>query len=301
MNTKQLHYVLVLAREGSFSRAAETLNISQPSLSQYIRKIEKDVGMELFNRTGGDVRLTDAGRVYIEAGRKILELERRMEDAFSDLAEYKRGSIVVGAAPYRAAGMLPAVARAFQERHPGMHLAVREATTWELAEGMEHGEYDLALTLLPVDQRLFAYKTVTEEEMILAVPSSMPPFEAVSMPERRYPAVRTEAINGCKMVMLTQSQYMQRQLEELTANAGVTVGTAAVVKSLEAQIAMVRAGVGMALVPTGIERFCNSGEVTFYSFAEPLPKRGVVVMWRRDRELSAAVSELVDVILSIRW
>ena len=62
MNTKQLKYVLVLAREGTFSRAAEALEISQPSLSQYIKKIESQLGMQLFDRTNGDVRLTDAGR-----------------------------------------------------------------------------------------------------------------------------------------------------------------------------------------------------------------------------------------------
>ena len=73
MNTKQLKYVIVLAREGSFSKAAESLGITQPSLSQYVKKIEKEIGLELFDRTGGNLRLTDAGRVYIDAGQKILE------------------------------------------------------------------------------------------------------------------------------------------------------------------------------------------------------------------------------------
>ena len=157
MNTRQLHYVITLAHEGSFSRAADTLNITQPSLSQYIKKIEKQIGLELFDRTNGDVRLTDAGRVYIDTGRKILDLEHRMENSFTDLATYKTGSLIIGAAPYRAASMLPTIARSFQSLHPGMHLVVREGTTAELVDGMEHGEYDLALTLLPIDERLFAW------------------------------------------------------------------------------------------------------------------------------------------------
>ena len=78
MNMKQLKYVLVLAHEGSFSLAADTLGISQPSISQYIKKIEKEQGVELFDRTSGDVRITDAGRIYIEDGRKILDLEKQM-------------------------------------------------------------------------------------------------------------------------------------------------------------------------------------------------------------------------------
>ena len=95
MNTKQFQYVLTLAREGSFSKAADTLNITQPSLSQYIKKIEREVGITFFDRTNGDVRITDAGRVYIEAGRKILDIEHQMDIRFSELIEYCSGSLKV--------------------------------------------------------------------------------------------------------------------------------------------------------------------------------------------------------------
>ena len=301
MNTKQLKYVLVLAREGTFSRAAEELNITQPSLSQYIKKIENEIGLELFDRTNGDVRLTDAGRVYVEAGRKILDLEHQMEVSFSDIAAYKTGSLIIGAAPYRTASMMPEIACAFKDIHPGMHLVVREGTTAELAEGMEHGEYDLCLTLLPLDGRLFTWEKVVEEELILAVPASMPLLDANEMPDRKYPGVNAEVLNHQNMVMLTDAQYMQKQLINLVAEYHLTIQTAAVVKSLEAQIAMVRAGIGMALMPSGIERFCVPSEVTFYSFTQSLPKRELVVMWRKDRKLSKAAEELKDIIRGIAW
>ncbi len=301
MNTKQLIYVLTLAHEGSFSRAAETLNITQPSLSQYIKKIEKEIGLELFDRTNGDVRLTDAGRVYINAGRKILDIEHQMENSFTDISSYKTGSLIIGAAPYRAASMLPTIARSFQSIHPGMHLVVREGTTAELVESMEHGEYDLALTLLPIDGRLFRWENVIEEELVLAAPSSFPQIPATSTPERRFPAIEVEELNRKPLVMLTDTQFMQKQLNNLIIDYKIKPETAAVVKSLEAQIEFVRAGVGMALVPSGIERFCTDSSVTFYSFIPPLPKREVVVMWRKDRKLSKVAEELVSVIHSIEW
>lgn len=301
MNTKQFRYVLALAQEGSFSRAAETLGISQPSLSQYVKKIETEMNVTLFDRTGSDVRLTDAGRVYVDAGRRILDLEHQMEVSFSDLAEYRTGSLIIGSAPYRAASMMPQIARAFQAIRPGMHLVVREGTTSELVEGMEHGEFDLALTLLPIDRRLFNSEPVTEEELLLGVPAAMPPLPATAVPGRKYPAVEASLLDGFAFVMLTDAQYMQKQLHALAENSGIRLRTAAVVKSLEAQIEMVRAGVGAALLPSGIERFCNPGDVTFYSFSEPLPKREVAVIWRRDRPLSHVEEELKDVIRSIEW
>ena len=301
MNTKQFQYVLTLAHEGSFSRAADTLNITQPSLSQYIKKIEREIGLELFDRTNGDIRLTDAGRVYIEAGKKILDIEHQMENSFTDLASYKTGSLIIGAAPYRAASMMPVIASSFQKFHPGMHLIVREGTTAELVEGMEHGEYDLALTLLPIDKRLFNYEKVMEEELILAVPSSYPAFPTKEVVDRKHPAVDATVLNGKSLVMLTDTQFMQKQLENLILDNKLSVFVAAIVKSLEAQIEMVKAGVGMALMPSGIERFCKQGDVVFYSFTAPLPKREVVVMWRKDQKLSKTAGELKAVIHSIQW
>ena len=301
MNMKQLKYVLTLSQEGSFSRAADVLDITQPSLSQYIKKIEKEIGLELFDRTNGDVRLTDAGRVYIDAGRKILDLEHQMEVSFSDLAANKTGSLIVGAAPYRTASMMPEIAKAFKEVYPGMHLIVKEGTTSELAEGMEHGEYDLCLTLLPIDGRVFEWEKIVEEELILAAPSSAPRFNTETIPDRKYPAIRAELLNSQSMVMLTDAQYMQKQLMSLATDSHIVFHTAAVVKSLEAQIAMVRAGIGMALMPSGIERFCDPKEVNFYSFVQPLPKRELVVMWRKDRQLSQTAKKLKQIMQNIDW
>ena len=301
MNTKQFQYVLTLAREGSFSRASDTLNITQPSLSQYIKKIEREVGVALFDRTKGDVRITDAGKVYIETARQILDLEHQMENSISDIVGNRAGSLIIGAAPYRAASMMPAIAKQFQYLHPGMHLIIREGTTAELAEGMEHGEYDLAITLLPIDGRLFNWDKVVEEELILAVPASYSALLSTAVSSRRYPAVDVSVLDGQNMVLLTDTQYMQRQLQNILIEKKISIRTAAIVKSLEAQIEFVKAGVGMALVPSGIERFCNDTNVTFYSFLEDLPKREVVVMWRKDRKLSKVAIELKEVINSLEW
>jgi DNA-binding transcriptional LysR family regulator len=301
MNVKQFKYVITLAREGSFSKAAEALNITQPSLSQYIKKIEREIGSELFDRANGDVRITDAGRVYIEAGQRILDIEHQMENSFTDLASHKAGTLIIGAAPYRAAGMMPIIAKTFQSIHPGMHLVVREGTTAELVEGMEHGEYDLALTLLPIDNRLFEYEKVVEEELILAVPNSLPPFPTKELTDRKFPAVDARVLDGQNMVMLTDPQFMQRQLENILLDYHLSVSTAAIVKSLEAQIEMVKAGVGLALMPSGIERFCKDSAVTLYSFVNPLPRREVAVIWRKGRKLSKAAQELKEVIRTIHW
>ncbi len=301
VNTKQLEYVLVLSREGSFSKAAEALNITQPSLSQYIKKIEKEIGLSLFDRINGDVRLTDAGRVYLESGKQILDLEQQMNAKFQDIAKHKAGTLRIGTSPFRSASMMPTIAKYFHDIYPGMFLIIDELETNELIDGCEHGDFDFCLTMFPVDDQLFAYESIAEEELVLAVPASVVPIASTTLLDRKYPAIDANQLNDLSFVMITESQVMQKALNSLCLEHKLSIHTAAVVKSLEAQIAMVCAGVGVALVPTGIERFCNENEVHFYSFTQQLPKRKVVAMWRKDRYLSQAARDLIDGIKKIDW
>lgn len=301
MNTKQLEYVQVLAREGSFSRAAEALNISQPSLSQYIKKIETEIGMALFERTNGNVRLTDAGHVYLSSGKQILDLEQQMNARFQDLAGHKAGTLKIGTSPFRSAAMMPAIARYFQSIYPGMHLIIEEMESHELLESCIHGDFDFCLTILPKDERDFLHETITREEMVLAIPAGMPQPEAAFVAGRKYSAIEAGQLNNLPFVMITKSQVMQKALDDLCRAHDLHIRTAAVVKSLEAQIAMVQAGVGVALVPTGIERFCNKDDVRFYSFVQPLPEREVVALWRKGRYLSQPARDLIEGMRNMNW
>lgn len=301
MNTKQLRYILVLVKAGSFSKAAEILNISQPSLSQYVKKIEQQVGVELFDRINGDVRLTNAGEVYVDTARKILDLERQLEKKILDVTSYKTGYITVGTSPYMAATMMPEIAKDFQKEYPGIHIVIREGTTNELIDAMEHGECDMCLTLLPVDEHVFDSEIIVREEVVLAVPVDYEAIEIDMISKRLYPSIDINELNGTKMIVLTDAQYMQRQVYDLIKGYKLEIGVAAVVKSLEAQIAMVRAGVGIAVVPSGVKRFCSEGEVRFYSFKQDLPQREIAIVWRRGCSLSKIATELLNIIKRIAW
>ena len=301
MNLKQFKYVVVLANEGSFGRAAVALNISQPSLSQYIKNIEKQLGTTLFDRTGGSVNLTEAGRVYISVGKRMLDLEHQMLNQINDLADFKTGSVTVGTSPYRSASMMPTLAKHFRSIYPGMHLVVDEMTTKELIEGAEHGKFDLCITMLPIDEAVFSYEKIAEEELILAVPSQFGKLKATTLPNRKHLAIDVTTLDKQPLVVLTEGQVMQQFLEGLCEKFNFSVKKAAVVKSLEAQIAMVRAGVGMALVPSGIEGFCATDEVDFYSFSQELPRRNVVAMWRKDKPLNKAASSLLQIMRETKW
>jgi len=303
MNMKQFKYVLVLADAGSFSRAAEELNISQPSLSQYIKKIETQMGIELFIRANGNVRLTDAGRIYIEAGKKILDLENQMQNRFVDLVEHKAGSIVVGTTPFRSVTMMPTVLAKFKKIYPGIHVIIDERETSELREAGEKGEFDIAVLTFPVDETKFDYELIMEEEIVIATPREGELNEflmrhAIEKDGYSYKAIDFSILNYQEFVMITDSQVMQRRLYDLCAECNVVPKTAAIVKSLEAQIEMVRKGVGIALVPTGVCKEDDSS-VSYYSLLQEAPKRKVVAVYRKDQYLSVVVKEFIKVMKSL--
>ena len=304
MNTRQLHYVLALAKEGSFSRAADVLNISQPSLSQYIKKIEKEQGVELFDRTGGDVRITDAGRVYIEAGREILDLKHQMEQKLEDLSAHRSGSIVVGVSPHRCIHLMPEIVKRFQNLYPGMHLVIEERFGASLLEDAEHGLFDLCIANLPVNEKLFSYKMIMKEEVLLAVNKETALYEklqatVVHTEGRKYPAVDLTKLDGEKFVVLAENQAMQIVLDEACEKAGVKVKIAVECRTIETQFAMVRAGIGAAFIPSGIAYFSNAEKVAFFSFIQPVPYRDMAVVYRKEQYLSKAVENLIQLLLNL--
>lgn len=300
MNMRQLRYVLTLAHEGSFSKAAETLNISQPSLSQYIKKIEQEWGLNLFDRTGGDIRITDAGRAYIEVGRKILDLEQQLERKFEDLSQSRSGSIVVGVSPHRCVHLLPEIVRRFRTLYPGMHLVIEERAGSSLLDGAEHGEFDLCIANLPVDSRIFFSHLMMKEEVLLAVNTQTELYRnlaqtAEKVPKRKYPAVNIKHLANEAFATLAAQQPTQKRLDEICASAGFQVQCAVECRTIETQFAMVRAGIGAALVPSGISEFSNADRVAFFSFIQEVPYRDMAVVYRRGQYLSQAVKDLIDI------
>ena len=294
MNTKQLQYVLTLARTGSFSKAADTLGISQPSLSQYIKKIEQELAVTLFERGAGAVRLTDAGHAFVRAGEQILCIERDMERALRDVAEAQSGTLTVGVAPYRSASLMPQLAARFKQIYPGICLVADERGSNELLEGAERGELELAIVPMPVNEKLFCTEEILEEELVLAVPSALASqLHPERMAKRKYPAVDVCELNGLPFCMITQNQIMQKNLDDLCRTYDLVLHSAVVVRSLEAQIAMVGAGLGAALVPEGIECFGTAG-ITYFSLKQALPRRKIAAIYRKDRPLSRVARAFVD-------
>ena len=299
MNLKQFKYVLMLAQEGSFSRAAENLNISQPSLSQYIKNIEQQVGVALFDRVSGEVRLTDAGRVYIDAGRRILDLERQMENRFSDIASFKGGTITIGISPYRSVHMIPTLLKEFDKFYPNIKLIVKERSGRELIEAAEHGEFDLCVIALPVENKNFQIEKICSEEILLAVNTESEFYKKINtraelLPNKKFPAVDIGIVDGEPFAKLGAYMPMRIVTEKLLDEYNIRVLDKIEVSSNEALLSIVGSGVCAAFVPSGVSNQADS-KIAFFSIKQDVEFRDVAILYRKEQYLSKPMKKVIDI------
>jgi LysR family hydrogen peroxide-inducible transcriptional activator len=241
MELHQLRYFCAIAETGSFSRAAERSHISQPSLSQQIRKLEDELGVRLFDRLGRSVRLTELGQAFLPRARAVLH---DLEAARSEVAERKRsvsGPICVGVIPTIAPYFLPAVLAGFSRKWPQARVTIVEEITPLLLEKLRAGSLDVAIVALPLHMRghefqclrLFAEKlfAVLPRKHRLARRRSVSLSELESEPFlllRDGHCFRETTVAACKRVQIDpqivfESGQFSSILSMVSANLGVSV------------------------------------------------------------------------------
>ena len=178
---QEMRYIYEVYQEKSFSQAAKNLFISQPALSSSIRKAERGIGFEIFDRNTLPIRLTEAGKLYIDAIEKIMAVERELEYRLSEMASLNSGRVVVAGANFFSACMLPPVIHTFVSRYPGVDLELVESDSMALYEEALKDNIDLIFDAGAYDASLFASETLCEEHILLAVPSDNP----LEIPEAR--------------------------------------------------------------------------------------------------------------------
>ena len=299
MNLKQLKYVLALSSAGSFSKAADDLNISQPSLSQYIRNIEKELGMDLFVRANGYVRLTDAGKVYLKYGKKILSLEHQLENELSDISGGSSGTITIGISPYRSFHMIPQVAREFNRLHPGIELIIKEKSGSDLIESALHGEFDICVIALPVYEKSFNVEVIQKEEIVIAVNKSSDFYSVLDSSSKpvhgkNYPAVDIRLTEGRDFAMLNPNLIMRSETDKMLARYGISINEKIEVSSNEALISVVSSGMCAAFVSSGLTG-TPSGDTAFYSIEQEVATRDIAIIYRKDQYVSKAFEDLCEI------
>lgn len=300
INFRQFQYVLVLAEKKNFSLAAEQLGISQPSLSQYIKKIESEVGMPLFERTSSSVRLTDAGWVYIEAGKKILSIKKQMQNELTDIANYKKGTIRVGISPYRSVHTMPEAVKQFNKLYPGISLVLDERSGEELIDAAEHGEFDICIIKLPIDEKKFNFEHINDEEIVIAVNKQNRLYDILKskakvVEGRKFPAVDIKLLHGHEFARLSEYMPMRRITDDIVEKYDLDLKYKVEVSSNEALKTMVYSGICSSFVTSELTSFTQE-DIAFFSIQQEIPVRKIGAIYLKNYYISKPISDLIQIL-----
>ena len=163
-------YIYEVYKERSFSKAAQNLYISQPSLSAKIKKAEEEIGLPVFDRNTTPLRLTEFGRVYIDAVEEVYKIEKSVENHINDLKNLCSGHISVGASNVFAAYALPPIVAEFKTKFPNVEIKLTEGNTETLEQLLASNSLDMVIDNNHYDGELYEKELYSRERMLLAVP-----------------------------------------------------------------------------------------------------------------------------------
>lgn len=286
MEIQRLRYFTALVREKGFARAAVAMRVTQPTLSQQIALLERELGVTLVRRLRGGVTPTEAGSDFLKRATNILaELDYAAQEAAAHAGRL-RGVLRLGAIPTVAPYVLPDLVGSFAKAHPGVVVEAREAVTERLEQLIQSGELDGALVALPIRSENLKRVVLRVEQLFVAVPAGHAALDAGEM--------KWKDIGDESWLMLDDSHCLGAQTRELCESKGVAPKVALRGSQIATLVEMVARGLGVAVVPEMAGERLPKG-VKLVPFAGRRPSRTVALVMREDaHKASPALRTFAD-------
>lgn len=297
MELRQLQYAIQIAAEKNFSRAAEQLHIAQPSLSQQIAKMEKELGVKLFQRNTNKVELTYAGSQFVEKAQRILDMVEQLRKEMEDISQMRKGKLIVGSLPITGSHILPLVLPVFQERYPHIEIVLIEDTSANLEMLTAQGKTDLSMLSLPLLDQSLSCEMLLEEEICLAVPPSHPLVSQAM--EETNGTINIHELKDENFIVLKKGQGFRQIVVELCEEAGFTPNIVFESSNIETVQSLVAAGMGVAFVPEMITRSLRGRFIPTYLRLDHHPRRTLVMAHKKGRYLSKAAEVFLSTIKQV--
>ena len=219
MDTKQIEYILKIAEEGNITHAAEKLFLTQPALNQQLLRLEKELGTRLFVRSRTDWRPTEAGRVYLENARKMLQLKQDTYRIISDMVSDQKGRLSIGFTPGRGIHMFSAVYPGFHRKFPDVIVSPNELSVHKQQALISRGELDIGFMTLSEDHKTGdTYIPIATEEIYLVIPGSHPLSSLA--PKNGHAALDISAVQNEPFVLMYKESTIRSLVDGIFAQAG---------------------------------------------------------------------------------
>ncbi|MHA7964146.1 LysR family transcriptional regulator [Paenibacillus sp. CAU 1782] len=280
MDIRQLQYLLQIVRSQSFTKAAERLHITQPTISKAVKNLEDELGVQLFIRSGREIALTDAGKVIAQGAGKIVDQLEEIENGLAELVSLQKGSISLGLPPMVGAYFFPSVIRRFREHHPGISLSILEDGSKRIQSAVAEGELDMGVVLLSAPEDQFHSFPVVEEKLQVVLPAG---HALAGRGEIKLSELAAEPF-----IMFRQDFTLHDRMLEACREAGFQPDIVCESSQWDFIGGMVAAGLGIAMLPETICKQLAPGAVSVVKLTEPLIPWRLVMIWRKEGYLSFA-------------
>ncbi|WP_205696726.1 LysR family transcriptional regulator [Conexibacter sp. SYSU D00693] len=286
MDLRQLEYLVAVAEEGSFTRAAERVHVSQPGVSAQVRRLEAELGQELLDRTGRAVRLTTAGAAVLPHARAALEAAAEVREEVDRLAGLVRGAVALGAVYGCGALDVPGMLAEFHAAHPGVDIRLVEDASDRLLADVLAAQLDLAIVGLAGDAPAgIATHTLVHEPFVAAVA----PDHALA--GRR--SMRIRALRDVPLISMPRGTGMRSALEAACAAAGVTPRIAFETGDPAVLMRLAGRGLGVGILPASAIA-ASEGALVGVALTAPQPSGSLSLAWREGGPSAAAARALLD-------
>ena len=287
MELSQLRYVMAVAETGNFTRAAARSNIAQPSLSQQIINLEKELGHKLFHRLGRKAVLTEPGKVFLERARRILF---EVEDATKELADsptFER-RITVGAIPTLAPYLLPSLITRCRERFPNLQVDIREDFKISLIRGILEGELDLVLAALPIEEASIQMEVLWKEPLVLAVAKDNPLASKAK--------VTAADLASETFILLGSSSSLTAQVRRFFGDQQFELKIGSRCAQVATVKALVAIGSGISVLPAGARSKADRDSLAYVTLSDAEPFREISVLRHFQRYQSRGAEQFLTVL-----
>lgn len=302
MNIQKLDYFITIAETGNLTKAAQKLYVSQPSLSQYLKRLEASLGVELFDRTSSPLRLTYSGELYYKYALECRRREENIIKELSDIQEGEKGRLRLGLALWRGSALLPEVLPRYREQFPDVKIELMEGRSAMLRNALLNDEIDVAVMNIP---RTMNYEDLVcdvfmEEHIMLAMPEKHPAAqEAIKLHKGKkgYPEIPVGVLNSLPVIMTKHGQNLTyettRILELNQIKAEVLLETA----NLTTAINLVAEGMGCTFVPEQGAKICErKGKVSYFMIAESITECiwDLAAIYRKEAYINRITRSFID-------
>lgn len=291
MELRQLEYLVTVAEEQNFTRAAQKLLVSQPGISAQVRRLERELGQELLDRSGRSVRLTAVGEAVLPAARAALDAVDGIRLAVSDITGLLRGRASLGTVSSPNLD-LSAILADFHHRHPLVDISLSAGTTDELAGQVRSGQLDLAVLSIGAVVPAGLAVQVVDDQPIVAAVSHDHELARLRQRRRRTGPLPVRELHGLPLISLPAGTGLRARLDEACAAAGFRSVIAFEASSPEILADLAARGLGVALLPGAFAEF-RADRLTVIRLGPPELRGRLVLAWRAGSQGSPAGRALV--------